>query len=802
MQQQDLGSAVLDVSGALIVVLDKQGRIVRFNQACERTTGYSQEEVAGKCVWDLFLVPEETEEVRAVFSQLRSGMYPNVFENSWITRDGEHRLIHWSNTALLDDDGEVEYVVGTGIDFSELRRADEALQKLSIDLSERIKELECLYAISALVEKPGITLEEILQGTVDLVRMAMQYPEITCAQILLDDQAFISENYRETPWHLIREIWAAGSQAGKLQVCCLEAGQNGGKDPFLHEEISLISAIAQRLGEIIERMQSQEALRYSEERYALSQRAANIGSWDWDIQTGDLRWTAQVESLFGFGRGEFSATYEAFLDSVHPEDRDYVVSSIEACVQQDVDYAIEHRIVWPDGTSRWVSETGDIIRDEKEQAIRMFGVVQDITDSKQADEQIQQQNAFLTSILESLTHPFYVVRVADYAVEMANTAAYAGSLSELPKCFTLLHGQSKPCAETGQICPIEIVRQTKKPAIVEHAHHDVDGNKIITEVRCYPLFDDKGTVVRIIEYCLDITGRKQAETALQESEARWRSVTRDSPDHVIILDKDLNIQFVNHASPGLTVEELIGTPLWAYASVGRRSEIKDLLGRVLKTGEPRSYSTQYSAPDGSTVYYESRVVARTMNGQIIGLTVNARDITDHERTEHALREAKELADQARREEQTRRREADRRRRIAESLADVLVALNSDQPLGQIIDFIAAQARQALEVQAVVICKQDGETGTVDVQAAHGLPGGFVAGLGEPPGVAALKQATATRRVVTVPDLTAANLDVRPDAEPIVSDKPSDGRFRALLAVPVLIQDSVYGGILLLSLIHI
>ncbi|UCF15630.1 MAG: GAF domain-containing protein [Phycisphaerales bacterium] len=128
-----------------------------------------------------------------------------------------------------------------------------------------------------------------------------------------------------------------------------------------------------------------EALRLSEQRYALAQRAANIGSWDWDIITGDLHWSDRIEPLFGFAPGKFGATYEAFLECVHPQDRRHVVDSVNASVERDDDYAIEHRIVWPDGTVRWVSETGDVIRDEQGKAIRMLGIVQDITERKETE---------------------------------------------------------------------------------------------------------------------------------------------------------------------------------------------------------------------------------------------------------------------------------------------------------------------------------------------------------------------------------------------------------------------------------
>jgi PAS domain S-box-containing protein len=135
--------------------------------------------------------------------------------------------------------------------------------------------------------------------------------------------------------------------------------------------------------------ETEQALKRSKERYALAQTAANIGSWDWDIRTGHLYWSDQIEPMFGFGRGEFEGTYTAFLQAVHPDDRQYVIDSVNGCVERGQDYAIEHRIVWPDGTVRWVAESGDVSRDESGNAVRMYGVVQDITSRKEAEEALK-----------------------------------------------------------------------------------------------------------------------------------------------------------------------------------------------------------------------------------------------------------------------------------------------------------------------------------------------------------------------------------------------------------------------------
>ncbi|HOJ20947.1 MAG TPA: PAS domain S-box protein [Armatimonadota bacterium] len=136
-EERDFVSAILDVVGALVVVLDREGRIIRFNRACEQVTGYSFAEVEGRLFWDLFLLPEEVDGVRAVFDALTAGQFPNRHENYWRTRSGGRRLIAWSNSVLLHE-GEVRHVIATGIDITELRAAEDALNALNAELEQRV----------------------------------------------------------------------------------------------------------------------------------------------------------------------------------------------------------------------------------------------------------------------------------------------------------------------------------------------------------------------------------------------------------------------------------------------------------------------------------------------------------------------------------------------------------------------------------------------------------------------------------------------------------------------------------------
>ena len=127
-RERDFSALILERTGALVVVLDREGRIVEFNPVCERVTGYTRDEALGRRVWDFLLTPEETQPVQGVFAELRSGQFPNQFENFWVTKDGRKRRIAWTNSAILGPNGEVVNVIGTGQDVTEAREREERLR--------------------------------------------------------------------------------------------------------------------------------------------------------------------------------------------------------------------------------------------------------------------------------------------------------------------------------------------------------------------------------------------------------------------------------------------------------------------------------------------------------------------------------------------------------------------------------------------------------------------------------------------------------------------------------------------------
>ena len=130
-EERNVVSAILHTVGALVVVLDPEGRIIRCNRACEQTSGYSLAEVSGQKIWDLFMVPEEVDRFKSVFQQLCSDQLASDYEGYLVKRDGTRRWIAWSSTVLPGNDAAPAYIIATGIDITERKHLEKTILEVS-----------------------------------------------------------------------------------------------------------------------------------------------------------------------------------------------------------------------------------------------------------------------------------------------------------------------------------------------------------------------------------------------------------------------------------------------------------------------------------------------------------------------------------------------------------------------------------------------------------------------------------------------------------------------------------------------
>ncbi len=561
-----------------IVVHDAGGRIVTANPAAQHILGLSAAQIAGRPVRDAvwhFLQEDG--------SQLPVDAYPvqQVLATGQPVRDqvvgvpdregGETVWALVNADPVFDEEDGIAQVIVTFMDITARKRAErvtearlriaaastskssQALMQMTLDEVEALTGSEIGFYHTLLDDQETLVLQAWSTHTEESMCEATDhgrhYPVseagvwVDCIRerrpVIHNDYAALPHRKGMPPGHapVVREL-VFPVMRGEDVVAIIGVGNK--PDDYDPVDIEVVSLLGDFSWEIIERKRVEEALARSEERYALALRAAEAGSWDWDIRTDALHWSEQIEPLFGFERGAFAGTFEAFLECVHPDDRQVLLDAVAACLDDDEDYAIEHRIIWPDGTVHWVSETGDVVRDDTGAPVRMLGVVQDITSRKRAEQEVVRQRDMLATTLESLTHPFFVLNAEDYTIEMANSASMSDEvLSPGLTCYGLTHKGDRPCGSVEHPCPLETVKASGKPAQVEHVHYAVDGSPRYVEVHGYPIIDESGRVVRMIEYTLDVTERRKAQKDLAEKTAALARSNAELEEFAYIASHDL-----------------------------------------------------------------------------------------------------------------------------------------------------------------------------------------------------------------------------------------------------------------------
>ena len=254
-----------------IIVISSQGTINKVNRTTLNLLDYHEQELLGQPIASLFAEADDENQSlkeKGIENLINLGSVRNI-EKSYLTKDGRKIPVLFSAAVMHDDSGAVQGLVCAALDITERKQAEQKLHEKSIDLSERVRELNCLFAMATVIEATGIDEYELCNRAVKIIPQGWRYPEITCAVITLDNKSFHSRKFEQTDWVQTAEISINGVKRGKVEVFYLEQRPAQHEGPFLREERALLNHLTAQLTKTFEKIALDNAVRDSEERNRL-----------------------------------------------------------------------------------------------------------------------------------------------------------------------------------------------------------------------------------------------------------------------------------------------------------------------------------------------------------------------------------------------------------------------------------------------------------------------------------------------------------------------------------------------------
>jgi len=358
------------------------GQYIEVNEAFCSLLGFEINEVIGKNAVELgILLPSTLKDL-----DLKIGNSEKIvnLETELKAKNGDIRHVLLSADNVYIQERKCRFTVVD--DITEQERANEKLRKseeryriISNQLGERVKELSCLYAVSAIIELPDIPLDEILQKIADSIPTGYQYPDSTCSRITIDGKEYKTDNFKKTNWKQSSNIMEGKIKIGSVDVFYLN------EKHFLNEEQDLLRAITQRLGLTVKNKKAEGELIGSNRRQELVNTAGLVGIWNLDLVNNKLSWNDQMFAIYGITRDQFSSVYEAWVSVLHPEDTERGEKEIQMAISGEQEFDTEFRVIWPDGTIHHIKASAQVVRDAAGKPLEMIGTNYDITYQKNSE---------------------------------------------------------------------------------------------------------------------------------------------------------------------------------------------------------------------------------------------------------------------------------------------------------------------------------------------------------------------------------------------------------------------------------
>jgi PAS domain S-box-containing protein len=416
--------------------------------------------------------------------------------------------------------------------------------------------------------------------------------------------------------------------------------------------IAYLTAELRRAKQRIEQLSKQQ-LQESEAQLSLVLQAAQMGMWDWNILTGEINWSVEHEQLFGLAPGSFDGRYETFDKRLHPDDREALSIAVNRAIQEKTAYQHEYRVVWADGSIHWIEGRGQAFYDETGQAVRMTGTVMAIDERKLAQAALQEREAILRlfaqyapagiAMLDRDMHYIMASQrwVDDYyldSIESLINQSHYEIFPEVPERWRQSH----------QRCLAGAIEKCDDDLFVR-----ADGTQQWMSWEIHPWYTATDEIGGIVIFSIDVTNRKQTETALRESQiqlqrqlAQIESIYQSAPIGLSVLDTELRFVRINQR-----LAEINGLPVEAHIGRTVREVVpnladtaEQLLRSILETGEPvlnvEIIGETPAQPGVQRTWLESFLPLKD-GEQIIGISIVCEEITERIQIEAALRRSEE-----------------------------------------------------------------------------------------------------------------------------------------------------------------
>ncbi|MFC1685004.1 EAL domain-containing protein [Pseudomonadota bacterium] len=315
---------------------------------------------------------------------------------------------------------------------------------------------------------------------------------------------------------------------------------------------------------IIEQLGAQaRSLDESRKSLARAQQIAHVGNWEWNITTSELSWSDEIYRIFGLKPQEFQATYEAFLNVIHPDDREAVQQAVNLAIEQQLPYKIEHRILHPDGSLRQVLERGEVFFSDTGKPVHMTGTVMDITERTKIEERLKKSEEQMRSLLMSTGEAIYGIDLEGNCT-FANEACvsilgYSDASELLGRNMHELahHSHADGSHYPNEECHIyQAFRMSQGTHIADEVFWRPNGESFPVEYHSEPIIQEGELIGAVVSFS-DITERKRAEQRLLLSDR----VFKNTSEAIIITSPNGEVIDVNQAFVSITGwerDEIIG----------------------------------------------------------------------------------------------------------------------------------------------------------------------------------------------------------------------------------------------------